>query len=337
MNHQRFWPLALLIALALVVSACGTTAAPVQVDTAAADEAAPAADEIMTVNLVARCKASPPYENGRCDNLTAAVDAVNAELEASDDNRRITLETIQDDTGWGDYKTEFELASDAGEAPDIIVSGHEHIGGLGYRRLPGRHLRAGKQRRIRRIRGCHRLSLGIDHAQRQDLGHPQDAEARPLYFSKSLLSELGWSAEEIEALPGRIESCDYTWQDMFDTAEQAVAAGVVAEGEGWWHRPSNGPDFLYYYFAAGGEIESDMDALVFDTAAAQTVYELLHNAAHERKIITPNKLDGDWDYHKEYTSSFTNVMFVFEGTWRWASWHTNYLQDQAVRTISSKM
>ena len=60
---------------------------------------------------------------------------------------------------------------------------------------------------------------------------------------------------------------------MFDTAEQAVAAGVVKEGEGWWHRPSNGPDFLYYYFAAGGEIESAMDALVFDTAAAQTVYE----------------------------------------------------------------
>ena len=41
-------------------------------------------------------------------------------------------------------------------------------------------------------------------------GIPQDAEARPLYFSKSLLSELGWSAEEIEGLTGRIESCDFT-------------------------------------------------------------------------------------------------------------------------------
>ena len=328
MNHQRFWPLALLIALALVVSACGTTAAPVQVDTAAADEAAPAADEIMTVNLVARCKASPPYENGRCDNLTAAVDAVNAELEASDDNRRITLETIQDDTGWGDYKTEFELASDAGEAPDIIVSGHEHIGDwatAGYLVDISEQVNSGEFAEFEDVIDSLWESTMLNG---KIWGIPQDAEARPLYFSKTLLSELGWSAEEIEALPGRIESCDYTWQDMFDTAEQAVAAGVVAEGEGWWHRPSNGPDFLYYYFAAGGEIESDMDALVFDTAAAQTVYELLHNAAHERKIITPNKLDGDWDYHKEYTSSFTNVMFVFEGTWRWASWHTNYLQDQ---------
>ncbi len=330
MNRQRLWPLALVIALALIVSACGAPAAPVQVDTGAAEEeAAPAAaEEIMTVNLVARCKASPPYENGRCDNLTAAVDAANAVLEASDDNRRIALETIQDDTGWGDYKTEFELASDAGEAPDIIVSGHEHIGDwatAGYLVDISEQVNSGEFAEFEDVIDSLWESTMLEG---KIWGIPQDAEARPLYFSKLLLSELGWSAEEIEALPGRIESCDYTWQDMFDTAQQAVEAGVVNEGEGWWHRPSNGPDFLYYYFAAGGEIESDMDALAFDTAAAQTVYELLHNAVHERKIITANKLDGDWDYHKEYTSSFANVMFVFEGTWRWASWHTNYLQDQ---------
>jgi inositol-phosphate transport system substrate-binding protein len=54
---------------------------------------------------------------------------------------------------------------------------------------------------------------------------------------------------------------------------------------------------------------------------------LLYDAAQVRNIIRPNKLDGDWDYHKEYTSTFTKVLFVFEGTWRWASWHVNYLQD----------
>ena len=47
------------------------------------------------------------------------------------------------------------------------------------------------------------------------------------------------------------------------TAQQAVAAGVVAEGEGWWYRPSNGPDFLYYYFAVGGASTEGSLAEVF--------------------------------------------------------------------------
>jgi inositol-phosphate transport system substrate-binding protein len=114
---------------------------------------------------------------------------------------------------------------------------------------------------------------------------------------------------------------------MLDTAAAAVEAGIVEPGDGWWHRPSNGPDFLYYYFAAGGEIVGETDALIYDTAAALNVYSLLYDAAQVRNIIRPNKLDGDWDFHKEYTSSFEKVLFVFEGTWRWASWHTNYLQD----------
>ena len=330
MNRVRFLLPALAVALALFVSACASPAAPVQVDTGATEEeAAPAAsEEIMTVNLVARCKASPPYENGRCDNLTAAVDAANAVLESKSDSRRIALETIQDDTDWGDYKTEFELASDAGEAPDIIVSGHEHIGDwatAGYLVDISEQVNSGDFAEFDDVIDSLWESTMLNGS---IWGVPQDAEARPLYYSKILLQELGWSAEEVDGLPGRIESCDFTWQDMFDTAEQAVAAGIVDEGDGWWHRPSNGPDFLYYYLAAGGEIVSNVDALIFDSAAAQTVYELLGNAAHERKIIRPNKLDGDWDYHREYTANFENVLFVFEGTWRWASWHTNYLQDQ---------
>ncbi len=123
-------------------------------------------------------------------------------------------------------------------------------------------------------------------------------------------------------------SGEFTLQDMFDTAAEAVDAGIVEPGDGWWHRPSNGPDFLYYYYGAGGEVTGGTDALIFDKSAALNVYSYLYDAAQVRNIIRPNKLDGDWDFHKEYTSSFENVLFVFEGTWRWASWHTNYLQDR---------
>lgn len=278
------------------------------------------------VKLVARCKASPPYENGRCDNLQAAVGAANAALAEAGDDRRIELETIQDDADWGDYKTEFELASEAGEAPDIICSGHEHIGDwatAGY--LVDITDEIDKYPEFDDVIDSLWNSTMLDG---RIWGVPQDAEARPMYYSKILLRELGWSDEEIESLDERVAAGEFTWQDMYDVAEEAVEKGIVEPGDGWWHRPSNGPDFLYYYYGAGGEVEEEgFDGLVFDKGAALKVYELLYEAAQERNILRPNKLDGDWDFHKEYTSRFDKVVFVYEGTWRWASWHVNYLQD----------
>jgi inositol-phosphate transport system substrate-binding protein len=279
-----------------------------------------------TIHLVARCKASPPYENGRCNNLVSALGAANAALATAGDDRRIELESIQDDADWGDYKTEFELASEAGEAPDIICSGHEHIGDwatAGY--LVDITDKIGDYPEFGDVIDSLWDSTMLDG---KIWGVPQDAEARPFYYSKPLLKELGWSDDDIESLDKRVAAGEYTWQDMLDTAAEAVEAGIVEPGDGWWHRPSNGPDFLYFYYAAGGEIEEEgFDGLVFDTEAAGKVYALLYDAAQVRNIIRPNKLDGDWDFHKEYTSTFTKVLFVFEGTWRWASWHVNYLQD----------
>ncbi len=281
---------------------------------------------IEEVTLVARCKASPPHENGRCDNLVSAVGAANQALIEAGDNRRIALETIQDDADWGDYKTEFELASNAGEAPDLIVSGHEHIGDwatAGY--LVDITGMLGDYPEFDDVIDSLWTSTELNGSR---YGVPQDAEARPMYYSKPLLRELGWSEGDIESLSDRIASGEYTLQDMFDTAAEAVEAGIVEPGDGWWHRPSNGPDFLYYYLGADGVVTGDTDALIFDKSAALNVYSYLYDAAQVRDIIRPNKLDGDWDFHKDYTSSFENVLFVFEGTWRWASWHTGYLQDR---------
>ena len=284
------------------------------------------AADSQLVTLTARCKASPPYENGRCDNLVHAVGAANAALAAAGDDSRIDLITIQDDADWGDYKTEFELASEAYEAPDIIVSGHEHIGDWAT---------AGYIVDITDMLSTYpEFDDVIDslwtstELNGQRWGIPQDAEARPMYYSKILLAELGWTTDEIESLDERIAAGEYTFQDMLDTAAEAVDAGVVDPGNGWWHRPSNGPDFLYFYYGAGGIVQEEGFAgLVFDKDAALIVYEMLSDAAQVRNIILPNKLDGDWDHHKEYTSSFEHVLFVSEGTWRWSSWHTNYLQD----------
>ena len=73
--------------------------------------------------ITVRCKASPPEEDWRCNSFAVVEEQVEAELGIE-----IDLNLIQDNAGWGDYKNEFVLASEAGEAPDIILSGHEDIG-----------------------------------------------------------------------------------------------------------------------------------------------------------------------------------------------------------------
>ena len=343
MHQTRLRPLLLLVmSLALLAAACGDSSddagppetvivnVPGETETVTSivevevEVEAPADAEVVTI--VARCKANPPTEDGRCNNLVLGVNNANATLIEQGDSRFIKLEIIQDNADWGDYKTEFELASSAGEAPDIIVSGHEDIGAWATSGI------------IQDVTG-----LIPDYPEFDDIidslwlstelngsrwGVPQDAEARPMFYSKTLLAELGWSADDIASLPDRVASGEYTWEDMLDTAAEAVTAGVVDKGNGWWHRPSNGGDFLYYYYAAGGVLqEAGQDALIFDKDAALKVYEILADATQDRDILSTTRLDGDWtSWHTSVATG--NVLFWFGGSWNWADWAANYVADR---------
>ena len=235
------------------------------------------------------------------------------------------MEIIQDNADWGDYKTEFELASDAGEAPDIVCSGHEHIGDW----APAGYI-------------IDVTDMLADYPEFDDVidslwnstewsgkrwGVPQDAEARPFFFNKAKLAELGWTDEEIEGLPESVANGEFTWEDLLATAKEAVDKGVVDEGNGWWHRPKNGPDFLYYYLAAGGEVCCEGEALIFDQEAALKVYQMLYDATQTNKVLSTTRLDSDWTgWHTGVTAG--DVLFWFGGTWNWAEWTVNYLADK---------
>ena len=58
------------------------------------------------VSITARCIASPPEEDWRCNNFAE----VEAEVEAAL-GIEIELNLIQNNASWGDYKNEFVLAS----------------------------------------------------------------------------------------------------------------------------------------------------------------------------------------------------------------------------------
>ena len=135
----------------------------------------------------------------------------------------------------------------------------------------------------------------------------------------------GWSQADVDALPADLASGAFTWEDMFDTAEAAVNEGVVQPGFGWWPRPKDGPMFLAFYYAAGGAILGDGDALVYDTAAAEKVYQLFDDAV-ARDILVNTRLDGDWgSWHNGV--AFGDVLFWYGGSWQWAEWAELFVAD----------
>ncbi len=276
------------------------------------------------ITLTVRCRAKPPMENWRGDNFIEAANAFNAAMAAVGNPLRVAVEVIQDNIGWGDYVTEFVLGFQAGEAYDIWLSGHEYIGAQAEagRIIPLDDL-------IDRYPQFANVIDSLWDSVRyrgQIWGVPQDAEARPLYWNKKLLRELGWSEEEIDALPQRILTGDFTLYDMLEVAKQAVDAGIVAPGNGFWTRPKNGPDFTAFYYDFGGEtIDEATGKLVFDTEAGLKYYQFFYDAAHKYGSMGCLGLGWSEAWHPGVTGD--QVLFWVGGTWQWAEWATLYLQD----------
>ncbi len=274
-----------------------------------------------TTTITIRCMASPPEEDWRCNNF--AVIEADVEMALGID---LELNLIQDNIGWGDYKQEFVLAAEAGQAPDIILSGHEDIGAWGASGIIiplGDYIpmHAEFADIVSALWASQKLGDTI-------YGIPQDAEARPIFYSKVLLADLGWSDEEIDGLPAAVAAGEFTFNDLIATAAAAVEEGVVEEGNGFWHRPSNGPDFLYYYYGMGGEVFDDMGNLVIDSDALLKVYELLGGLTADG-IMRADIIGTDWNqvWHPTIATGDT-VLFAAGGTWNWPNWAINYVADQ---------
>ena len=285
---------------------------------------APAGGELVTI--VARCRAKPPTEDWRCNNLLDAVADVNVDLEAAGDSRRVVLETIQDNVGFGDIMQEFALSYADGKAADILTAGHESIG---TEATAGRIIALDDM-----LADYPEFDNVIDGLwdsvtfKGQRWGVPQDTEARPVYWDKTLLAQVpGWDDARITGLPDEIKAGNFTLSDMLDTAEAAVAAGVVEPGMGFWMRPSNGTDFTALYYAFGGEaIDAESGKLVFDTEAGLKYYQffergLTGDGAH-------SFLTGDWggSYHPSVSGS--KVLFWGGGAWQWAEWADQWTADK---------
>jgi len=268
--------------------------------------------------------AAAAVEHWRADAPMKAAPLVNEMLEANGDPRRVTVDGQNDSAAWADYKKKFTLAADAGEGPHIVLSGHEDAAvwaNAGY---------------IVPFDECRSMypeyndvidSLWNSVTWNGKLwGVPQDTEARPMFFSKTKLRELGWSDEEIAALPEQILNGEFTLEDMIATAKEAIAKGVVEPGYGYWHRPQKGGDFVQYYFQYGGQLyDPEQDKLVLVKDALLKWYQFQRRVVEEG--ITPEGYIGtDWAIWHD-TVTHNKALFWNGGLWQWADWAANYVKD----------
>jgi len=281
------------------------------------------AQDLEIIPIKIRTRAKPPMENWRGLSFLVAEKDLNADLEAIGDPRRVKVEIIQDNTEWGPLITEFVLSYGVGEAPDIWLTGHEYIGAQAE---AGRIIPLGGM-----IEEFPIFNLVFDNLwvctmyKGKIWGVPQDAEARPLYWNKLLLKQVGWSNEEIAALPGKIEKGEFTLYDMLETAKQAVDKGVVKPGNGFWTRPKDGPDFTAFYYAFGGEtINPATGKLVYDKTAGLKYYKFFYEAAQEYGSMGCLGLHWSEAWHPGVTGK---VLFWVGGTWMWAEWAELFLKD----------
>jgi inositol-phosphate transport system substrate-binding protein len=237
----------------------------------------------------------------------------------------ITVTPMNDSSGWADYKKKFTLAADAGEAPDIVLTGHEDIpvwANAGY---------------IIEFSECRESYPEFDDVieslwnsvtwQGKIWGVPQDTEARPMYYNKEKLAELGWSQEEIDSLPERIKNGEFTLDDMITTAKQAVDQGVVEPGYGYLHRWGKGGDFFQFYNAYGGRLYDEaQDKLVVTRAALEQWYGFQRRVVDEG--ITPENYIGTDSSIWAADVSAGRALFWNGGIWQWADWAANYVADK---------
>lgn len=321
MSKKVYWLLALLTVLAMVLAACGTeepAATAVPQPPAGGTEATavpepPAAEEV-TIRVWAQAN---DVEHWRADNPVKAGALVT--------DYKVKVEGVNDSAGWADYKKKFTLAADAGEGPEIILSGHEDVAtwaNAGY---------------IVDFEACKakypEFADVIDSLWNSGTWNgkvwavPQDTEARPMFYSKTKLLALGWSQAEVDALPEKIKTGEFTLDDLIATAKEAVEKGIVQPGYGYWHRSSKGGDFIQYYAAYGGRIyDQATDKLVITKSALLNFYKFQRRVVDEG--ITPANFIGTEGNIWHDTVSHDNVVFWNGGVWNWSNWAKNFVAEQ---------
>ena len=212
-----------------------------------------AAAKDVTINVWSG--GSGPNDHYRIDAIKMAADILQQEAAIRGEELNITIEGKPYD-GWEEFKQGVTLSAESGQAPHIVVTGHVDIApwaqsGLIVPIEDYIDLDAWPMNDI------YDNLMEISSFNGMVYGLPQDSESRPFFFWKDYMRQIGYSDADIDALPAKVQSGEYTLQNVLEDAKKMQDAGLVEPGYGFYPRVSNGPDYWQFYQSFGGDIEKD--------------------------------------------------------------------------------
>ena len=231
---------------------------------------------------------------------------------------------------WPDYLNTFTLAASAGNAPHIVVAGHE---------LAAQWAAAGWIVPFDDCREKHAefdalfpaLWKAVEFSGKR-WGVPFEPEARPMFFHKRKLRELGWSKKQVDELPARLKNGTFTLDDLVHTSRQAIDRRVVPKGFAYWHRPQPGFDFLQYYIAYGGKLYDDRKRKLVIRRGPLAKFYAFQRTIVEEELTPRNFIPTEWDvWHSTVANGKT--LFWNGGIWMWAEWRSNYIGGKGDRFL----
>ncbi len=250
----------------------------------------------------------------RIEAIEMAADILEREASIRGEELNITVEGRRDFSGWEEFKQGVTLAAEAGTAPNIVVTSHLDIApwsNAGYIVPVEDYVDIDAWP----LSNVYPNLMEIASFGGTQWGIPQDAESRPFFFWRETLEKLGYSDDDIDALPEKVAAGEYTLMNVLEDAKRAVDEGIVAEGYGFYPRNNNGPDYAQFYQSFGGElVDPDSGKLVFDTQAMTDFYQFFVDMA-DAGVVRKNHLGMD---SNQWYAEVANGKVAF---WHGGTWH----------------
>lgn len=266
------------------------------------------------INITVWAGGSNDSDSYRIEAIEIAADILEREAAIVGEELNITVEGRRDFTGWDEFKQGITLGAEAGTAPSIVVTSHLDIAPWSE---------AGYIVPIEDYVDLDAWPLNNVYTNLMEIaayggtqwGIPQDAESRPFFFWRETLSGIGYSEDDIDALPAKVASGEYTLQNVLEDAKKAVEMGLVEEGYGFYPRVSNGPDYAQFYQSFGGQlVDPDSGKLVLDKQAMTEFYQFFVDAV-DAGVLRKNHVGTEWD---QWYNEVANGRAAF---WHGGTWH----------------
>jgi inositol-phosphate transport system substrate-binding protein len=310
MMNQRlpktFKSTALLLAAVTIMSAGCSGKVPTKALNSGAGDQVGAAAMIETVELTVSGR-RPTGDSFGPDNLIKAANQLNQDLEKEKSKYRLKVTPVLKTVG-DELNQYIIFSSKSGNAPDIVEIGYSNIGWLAQGNYVMQLDGMEKEAVFKNLMPGYWNPVTWD---KHIWGVIQDTEARPVFFYKPHLKNLGWTDEQIASLPKKVESGEFTMQDMIDVSKQAMDQKLVKHG--FLH--NTGPrDVGAFFFNNGVQMyDEDKKQYVFDKANVLETFKSVKQLIDAQVLPTTMMTYSEQDRLKELING--TALFVGGGIW----------------------